>query len=176
MAAVVGGRAIHSEAQGHPGRQVAGDGGDARGEAHVRRGAVRHPGARGGQAADLVVVYEDPVGKPDVGAGPAQVLGVLDGTGAEGLQAEALLVHGLGEMGVEPHPLVPGQLGRGPHQVGAHREGGTGGDDHLGHRPGGGVVVGVDGLQAALENGVFLLYHRVGGQAAPALPQAHRAA
>ena len=67
-----------------------------RAQAHVARGAVRDAGPGLRHALDLRVAEMDPMGVPDVVTGPAEVLHQLIGPHAELLEAELLLVDGIG--------------------------------------------------------------------------------
>ena len=62
--------------------------------------------ARGREEGDLVGREVDAVGEPDVGAEPAEAAQVLDGAAPVHVEAVALLVLRLREVGVQAHPLV----------------------------------------------------------------------
>ena len=62
-----------------------------------------------GEKLDLGGVELDAMGMPDIVAGPAQILGILSRPAAEFFQRLGHVLVVLGQMGVQPHPLVPGQ-------------------------------------------------------------------
>ena len=74
------------------------------------------------ETADGVVGQVHAVRHPDVRAEPAEILGVLGRGAAELLPAERLLVVGLGEVGVQPDALLPGERRAVAHQLGGHGE------------------------------------------------------
>ena len=82
---------------------------DARPEPAVRAGTVRHAGPGPGKEPDLAVVELHAVRVPDVLPGPAQILRILPRPAAELRQriGDVLLV--LRQVGVQHHPLVPGE-------------------------------------------------------------------
>ena len=87
----------------HPGAHQVGHRRDAGAQPGVGARAVRHAGAGGREAVDLVAGEVDADGQPDVGADPAEAVEVLDRPHAVALQAERLLLARLGQMGVPPH-------------------------------------------------------------------------
>ena len=74
-------------------------------------------GARRAHPATSCVVEVDAVREPDVVAEPAEVVEVLQRPNAEALEAERLLVGGLGQVRVQAHAARAGQLGRLAHQL-----------------------------------------------------------
>jgi hypothetical protein len=70
---------------------------------------VRDPGAGVCQPCDRVVVDVDSMSEPDVVTEPAERLDVLHRRAAEVLAAKDVLVRRLGQMGVQPHALLPGK-------------------------------------------------------------------
>ena len=66
------------------------------------------------------------MGEPDVAAEPAEPAQELDRPAAVALEAVALLVLRLREVGVQPHAVLASELGGAPHQVLADREGRAG--------------------------------------------------
>ena len=64
---------------------------------------MRDARARLAEARDLALVEVHAVREPDVVAEPAELLEVLDRAHAEALQAERLLLDGLGHVRVQPH-------------------------------------------------------------------------
>jgi len=173
---VVRRRPVDPEADGDPGVEVAAEGGEAGGEPHVRRRAVGDAGPGLPEPGHLGGGDVDGVGEPHVAAEPADGGGELDGTHPEPLPAEALLVGGLGEVGVEAHPEPPGEEGGLGHEPRGDGERGAGGEDDPGHRPRGGVVEGGDDPLAVGEDGLLVLDDRVGRESPRRLAEAHRAA
>ena len=104
--AVVAGRAVHGKPHRHAQLQHSGNLGNAGGELHVADGTVGNAGFGGCEYLELVVVEVNAVGIPDVRAHPAQLFHIGKGTNAAGLQKIPLLILGLGQMGVEPHPQL----------------------------------------------------------------------
>jgi hypothetical protein len=90
----------------HAGVEVLLDRRDAGGEPHVRAGAVRDPGTRPGELADLVVVDVYGVGEPDVVAEPIHGLHPRYRALLEAREREELLVEGLAEVGVKAHAVA----------------------------------------------------------------------
>src|SRR5690606_5981332 len=173
---LAGGRAVHAQARRDPGGEQLGGAADARAQPGVGGGAVRDAGAGVGDARDGGVGEVHRVREPHVLAQPAELLGVLHRGAAELGGALLLLVEGLGEVGVQPDALVPGQLGGAAHQLGADRERRAGRRGDAGHRVDRRVVVGVDGRGGAGQRAVGGLHHRVRRQAALGVPAVHGAA
>ena len=73
---------------------------------------MRDAGPRLAEARDLAVGQVHAVREPDVVAEPAEVLEVLDRPHAEALEAERLLLDRLGQVRVQPHAALAGELGR----------------------------------------------------------------
>lgn len=161
-----GGAAVHPQADVRAPVEHLGDAGDPGAEAAVGAGAVRRTRTGLGEDVDVTVAQMDGVGEPHVRAEPAELLHVVDRALPDLPQAVLLLVEGLGEVGVQAHPLGPGQRGGLGHQVGADRERRAGGDRDAEHRGEGRVVVGVDGLGRRVEDLVEPLDHDVRRQAA----------
>ena len=124
----------------------------------------------------LGAVEVDAVGEPDVVAEPAQVVEVLQRAHAEALEAERLLVVGLGEVRVQPHAARAGQLGRLAHQLAGDRERRRRRERDPHHRARRGVVEAVDRVGAGGEDRVAVLDDVVGRQPAVARAEVHRAA
>ena len=101
--AVVGGGAVDAETDGNAKLQHLGDAGDAGGELHVGNGAVAHARAGLGEDAQLLVVEVDAVGEPDVVAGPAETLHVLERADALACEHEVFFVLRLAQVGVQTH-------------------------------------------------------------------------
>ena len=100
---------VNTEADPDTGAEIPTDRSNAGGKPHVRRRTMGYPCLGRRQARDLIVTDEDPVCVPDVGPDPPEVLHVLDGTSTEGLDAEVLLIDGLGDVGVEVDTELSGQ-------------------------------------------------------------------
>ena len=66
-------------------------------------------GTRRGEALDLGIVELDAVRMPDVGAGPADALGVVAGPAAEALEAVRDVVIVLGQMRVQADAVAARQ-------------------------------------------------------------------
>ena len=113
---------------------------------------------------------------PDIGAGPAQIFGILAGTAAEFLQRIGDVFVVFGQMCVQHHTLVTGKNGRVAHQVATDREGRTRGHAHPQHRPFAGVVVCVDHADAVVQDVLFAFDQSIGWQSAITFADAHRAA
>ncbi len=131
------------------------------------------PGLR--QAAQLVIVEMNPVGIPHVRTHPAQGLHVRQRPHAEPLLDVPLLVLCLAQVGMEPHSQVPGQDGGLPQQLLRYAEGRAGGQGHLTHGEGRGVVERLHRLPAVPEDFVHGLHHAVRRQAAVLDAQVHTA-
>ncbi|GAA3039077.1 hypothetical protein GCM10020000_16730 [Streptomyces olivoverticillatus] len=176
FAGLVGGGAVDAEADGDTRAEHGGDAGGAGAEPGVGGGAVGDARAGAGEGVDVGVVHVDAVGHPHVVAEPAGGLEVVGGAHPEPLLAEALLLHGLRAVCVQPYALAAGEHGGLAHQVGGDGEGRAGRDADAQHRVGGRVVVGVDGLFGGGEGGFGALHGEVGGQAAVGGAEVHRAA
>ena len=173
--AVVAGAAVQGQPQGHPQLQHVRHTAHAGGQLHVAGGTVGHAGAGLGQEPQLLIVEVDAVGVPDVLPHPPQFLQEGQGPHPLPLQHVPLLIFGLAQVGVEADAVLPGQSGALPQQILADGEGGAGGQDHLAHGPGPGVVVGLDGPDTVGEDLVDGLDHAVGGQAPVLAAQIHAA-
>ena len=99
-------------------------------------------GAGGSHPADLVIGYEDAMGKPDIRPHPVHGFGQLNRAKTELLDAKRLLVHGLGQVSVHLQAVGTCQLGRFLHSVRCDRERRAGGDDDAGAGAGGRIVKG----------------------------------
>ena len=176
LARLVGGGAVDAQADRRAFAHQRGDGGDAGAEPGVGAGAVRDPGAGLAEAAHLGVVEVHAVREPHVVAQPAELFEVLDRAAAEQLQAELLLVLGLGHVRVQADAARAGQLGRLAHQLLGDAERGAGRERDPHHRVRRGVVVAVDRGLAGGEDRVAVLGHLVGRQPAVGAPEVHRAA
>ena len=178
LARLVGGGAV--DARARPARRRRRAPGRARCPRRAARwssGSARRRCASRRSAATSCSFEVDAVGEPDVVAEPPELLEVLDGPAAEQLEAEALLVLGLGHVGVQPHAARSrASVGRLAHQLlrdaerGARRER----DPH--HRVRRGVVVAVDRVLRRGEDRVAVLDHLVRRQAAVGAAEVHRAA
>ena len=80
-------------------------------------GQCATPVPRLAEARDLALGQVHAVREPDVVAEPAELLEVLDRPHAEQLQAERLLLDGLGHVRVQPHAARAGELRRLGHQL-----------------------------------------------------------
>ena len=115
--------------------------------------------------------------EPDVVAEPAEVVEVLDRAHPELLQAERLLVEGLGEVGVQPHAAAAGELGGLAHQPRVTLNGEHGRErDADASRPGAGSWKRSIAASQAARIDVAVLDDLVGRQAAVGAPEVHRAA
>ena len=86
-------------------------------------GSGRHRSVRLGQQADFVGVGVHHVREPDVVAGPAEALQVGERAHTELLLAEAVLVDGFGQVGMQSDArMAPRQLGGVAHQVRGYAE------------------------------------------------------
>ena len=88
----------------------------------------------------------------------------------------ALLVSGFTQVGVKPHPILSGQNRALTQQFRADREGRTGGQRHLTHGTGTGIVVGFNDPHRIPHNLIHRLHHAVRRQAAVLSGQIHAAA
>jgi len=175
VGAVVGGRPVDPQAHRHALAAHLPDRRDPGGEAHVRAGAVGDPRTRAAEQGDPRRVELHAVGVPDVRTGPAEVGGIVRRAHAELFQAVADVVVVLGEMGVQADPIAPGEVRRIPHQAPAHGEGRAGRHHDPAHGEPGRVVPALDQGLHVLQDRPFVLHHRIRGQAARALADAHGA-
>ena len=113
---------------------------------------------------------------PHVISRPAQIFHELHRTFAEPLEAEALLVQSLGDVGVEAHAVLASKLGRVAHELRCDRERRTRRHDHAAHRAPPGVVVTPDLRLDVGEDRILVLHHAVGRQASLGFAKRHRAA
>lgn len=125
---------------------------------------MRHAGAGTGEEVKLGRVQFDAMGVPDIRPDPAQVLRICAGALAIGREAIGDVLFVFGQMGVHHHALVPRQQRRIAHQLGADREGRTGGDADAAHGPFGGIVKGVDHADAIVQDRGLVLDQSVGGR------------
>ena len=116
------------------------------------------------------------MGEPDVVTEPAEAVEVLERPLPEALEAELLLVVGLGQVRVQPHAAPAGELRGLGHQLGGDGERRRRSERDPDHRSGRGIVEAVDRLRARGEDRVALLDDRVRRQPAAAAPEVHRAA
>ena len=137
---------------------------------------MRDAGARRAHPADLALVEMHAVREPDVVAQPAEVVEQLERAHAEALEAEALLVARLGQVGVQPHAARPRELGRVAHQLRRDRERRGRGQGDPDHGAGRGVVEAVDGGGARGQDRVTVLDDVVGRQPAVGRAEVHPAA
>ena len=86
-----------------------------------------------------------------------------------------LFISGLTQVGVEPDTVLPGQDGALPQQLRGHGEGGAGGQGHLPHGAGAGIVIGLNDAGGILHDLVHGLDHAVRRQAAVLSAQVHAA-
>lgn len=140
--AVVAGGSIHRQPHRHAKGQHLRHPGDTGGELHVADGTVGHAGTGAGQLPQLFIVEVDAVGKPHIRASPAQGRHELQRPDAVVGQHVMLLVLGLAQVGMEPDTVLPGQDGTLPQQLRTDGERGTGGQGHLAHGAGPGIMVG----------------------------------
>jgi len=136
---------------------------------------VGDPGAGTGEKLDARRVQLDAVGVPHVRPHPAQGFGVFRRAHVKALSAVGHVLVVFRQVGVEPHPLGPGQFGGEAHQIPAHGKGGAGSQCYPGHGVGGRVVEGLDEAQAIFQDGGLILHQSVRGQSALALAHAHAA-
>ncbi len=123
-----------------------------------------------GKASDLVLVHMHRMGEPDVVAEPAELVHIGDRPLAEALQRVALLVDGLGQMGVQAHAMAPGDGRALAHQLGRDREGRARRQRDLQHGAGLGIMIGADHPLAVGEDIVLVLHAIVRRQAAADWP------
>ena len=117
---IVGGRAIHADADGCAGGfQVEGRT-DARGQAHIRAWAMADAGPGLAEAGDFIRVEVDAVGQPGARAEPADAIQIVNGAQAEALQAEVFFVEGFRQVGVQAHVQFLGQFGALAHDFLSH--------------------------------------------------------
>ena len=161
---------------GTPARSMSRTGSDARGEARVRRRAVRDARAGGGISLDRGLVEVHAVRHPHVAAEPADRLEVLRGRHAEPLEAVGVLLHGLGGVGVQAHAERAREHGRFAQQVGGHRERRARRDRHAHERVERRVVIALDGFGGRAERGIRRLHGEVRGESALRGAEVHRAA
>jgi hypothetical protein len=136
---------------------------------------VGDAGARPGHQLELLVVEVDAVREPDVRAEPAALLHVGQRARADHLDAEVVLVLGLGQVRVQADLVLSGQPRRLDEQLVGDREGRARRERQPAHGEALGVVEQVDDALAVLEDLVGLLDHVVRRQAALALAARHRA-
>ena len=144
VAAVVGGAAVHAQADRHSRVPHSPHRSNAAAQAHIAGGAVGHAGVGLGKVLNFRLVQMDAVGVPYVVAGPAQFLRVVTGSIAELFQTEGFFVLGFGQMGVQVD-IHPGAKGAGqgralPHQIGRDAEGAARRNHHPAHGKAAGVV------------------------------------
>ena len=173
--AVVGGGAVDAEADGNAKLQHLGDAGDAGGELHVGNGAVAHARAGLGEDAQLLVVEVDAVGEPNVVAGPAETLHVLERTDALTREHEVFFVLRLAQVGVQTHTELTGEDGAFTQQVGADGERRAGRERDAVHCTEAAVMVLRDDALGILHDLVDRLHHAVRRQAAVLLGEIHGA-
>ena len=174
--AVVGGGAVDAEADGNAKLQHLGDAGDARGELHVGNGAVAHARAGLGEDAQLLVVEVDAVGEPDVVAGPAETLHVLERADALTREHEVFFILRLAQVGVQTHTELTGEDGAFTQQVGADGERRAGRERDAVHCAEAAVMVLRDDALGILHDLVDRLHHAVRRQAAVLHREVHAAA
>ena len=125
---------------------------------------------------DLLRIEVDAMREPGALRHPAGLLEQIDRPQPVHFQAEALLVLGLAQMGVQLAIIVLGQRGAVAHQPLVDRERRARGqrDADLRSRPG--IVEQLQHALAVLEDRILVLHDDVGGKAAVLLAQVHRAA
>ena len=173
---VVGGGAVHAETDRNAELQHFRNACDTGGELHVGNGAVTHAGARLGEHAQLFIVEVDAVGVPDVAAGPAETLHILERTNALAREHEVFLILRLTQVGVQAHAVLAGKHGALAQKIGADRERGAGGKRNAVHGAVRGVVILLDELGGILHDLVDRLHHAVGRQTAVLDGKVHAAA
>ncbi len=149
---------------------------DPRGQPHIRAGAVRHARARAPESRHLAGRRMDHVCVPDVRADPAEILGQLHRRAAEGRPAVVGLVARLGKVRVRVDAVGARQLDALAHQVGRDRERRAGRQHDPQHRVAACVVVLLDQPPRVAQDGILVLDHAVGRQAAARFADRHRAA
>ena len=157
LAALVRGGAVDAEPDGRARGEQRRDGRDARAQPAVGGRAVRDAGAGRAHPLRLAAVEVHAVREPDVVAEPAQAVEVLERPLPEALEAERLLVVGLGEMSVQAHAAGAGELRRLRHQLAADREGRRRCERDPHHRARLGIVEAVDRGGAGREDRIALL-------------------
>ena len=115
---------------------------------------------------DLLRVEMDAMREPGALRHPARVLEQIDGAQAVHLQAEALLVRGLAEMGVELAIVALGERGAVAHQPLVDRERRAGRERDADLRAGLRVMEQLQHALAVGEDRVLVLHDAVGRQAA----------
>ena len=134
------------------------------------------PTPRGAEPADLLRVEMDAMRQPGAAGHPAGLLQQLDGPHAIHRQAEALLVLGFAEVGVQGTVENLGEARGLAHQFAVDRERRARGERDANLRAGSRVVKELQHAFAVGEDRVGFLHHRVGRQAAVLLGAVHRAA
>ena len=114
--------------------------------------------------------------EPDVVAEPADVLEVLDRPHPEHLEAERLLLDGLGHVRVQPHAALAGVHGGLGHQLARHAERRARRQRDPAHRARGGIVELAQRRLVGGEDRVTVLDDRVRRQPAGRRAQVHRPA
>ena len=170
---VVAGGSVHAQAHVHTRGQVLFYRRDPGGQAHVRAWTVCHTAAMPGECLHFITVHVDRMGKPDILSHPVHGLHVRDGTVSEFLQAESLLVLGLGQVCVQVHTVLTRQPGRLLHQFPGHAERRAGRQDNLYECPRPGVMVGLDQPLAVAQDVRLRIHHRIGRQPAFRFAQRH---
>ena len=122
---------------------------------------------------DVGVVEMNAVREPHAGREPARLLQKIDGPAAEHLVGEPLLVHGLGEVGVQWAVVRVRELGGGAHQAAGHGERRAGRQPDLHHAAGSGVMKQLQHALAVEKDGVLVLHDLVGRQTAVLLREIH---
>jgi hypothetical protein len=145
-------------------------------EHHVRGRAMADPDAGAPQASDFGGAEMDAVREPDALRHPARLLQEIDWAQAVGRQAEALLVLGLAEMGVELAVVALGEGRAIRHQPLADRKGRAWRERDADVGAGPGIMEKPQHALAVGKDGVLVLNDAVGRQAAVLLAQVHRAA
>jgi hypothetical protein len=134
-----------------------------------------HAGARLGHQLDFILIKTDAVDPPDIGSHPLELAHQLCRPHAELAQAEFVPVQRLSNMGMEGQVPLAGKGGRRAHEIGHHGKGRAGCDDDTAHGIGIGVVILREHPLKIGQDGVFVLHHRVGREAAFRSAQRHAA-
>jgi transcriptional regulator with XRE-family HTH domain len=134
--------------------------------ADARAGRQRMLRRRHNEVTYEVIIDEEAIRRPsaplDVFAEPLQVGDIVHRPHAETLETVGVLLGSLGEMGMQPDPLLTRQRGRTAHELGAGGEGGARRHRDLQHGAERRVVEGIDGALRGDERLVGVLAHFVG--------------
>ena len=128
------------------------------------------------ETADLGLVEPDAVRQPDAVVEPADPFQIVDRPAAEAGEAPVLLVPGLGQMGVQAHPVPRGERQLSRIRLSVTEKGEQGASATWVMRTVAGLVVARDQPLAVGQDLVLALDHGARRQSALVLAQAHAAA